>query len=46
VKFPHINKKYWGGYFWAIGYGVWSIGNITEELIQEYLEHHRTPDNI
>jgi putative transposase len=45
-EFPHISKKYWGRHFWAIGYGVWSTGNITDEMVQQYLQHHRTPDNF
>ncbi len=44
-EFPHIRKKYWGRHFWAIGYGVWSTGNITDEMVQQYLEHHRSPSN-
>ncbi len=44
-EFPELKKKYWGRNFWAIGYGVWSTGNITEEMVQEYLEHHRDPSN-
>jgi putative transposase len=35
----------WGKHFWAIGYGVWSTGNITDEMVQEYLDHHRNPSN-
>ena len=41
-EYPHLHKRYWGRHFWAIGYGVWSTGNITEEVVQQYLEHHRT----
>ena len=44
-EFPALQKQYWGRHFWAIGYGAWSTGNITEEMIQEYLEHHRHPSN-
>ncbi len=44
-EFPHLEKRYWGRRFWAIGYGAWSTGNITEELVQAYLEHHRQPSN-
>jgi putative transposase len=44
-EFPHIGKKYWGRHFWAIGYGAWSTGNITDEMVQQYLQHHRTPEN-
>ena len=44
-EFPNIGKKYWGRHFWAIGFGVWSTGNITDEMVQQYLEHHRKPSN-
>ncbi len=44
-EFPELQKRYWGKHFWAIGYGVWSTGNITDEMVQEYLEHHRDPSN-
>lgn len=40
-EFPELNKRYWGRHFWAIGYGCWSTGNITNEMVNEYLEHHR-----
>jgi putative transposase len=44
-EYPELGKKYWGRHFWAIGYGVWSTGNITDEMVQEYLEHHRDNSN-
>lgn len=44
-EFPALSKKYWGRHFWAVGYGVWSTGNITDEMVQEYLEHHRDKPN-
>jgi len=44
-EYPDLKKRYWGRHFWAIGYGAWSTGNITGELVQEYLEHHRDPSN-
>jgi putative transposase len=44
-EFPDLGKRYWGRHFWAIGYGVWSTGNITDDMVQEYLEHHRNPSN-
>lgn len=37
--------RYWGRHFWAIGYGAWSTGNITDEIVHEYLEHHREKSN-
>lgn len=39
-----LKSTYWGGHFWSIGYGAWSTGNITDKMIQEYLEHHGTPN--
>ncbi|GAA4112352.1 IS200/IS605-like element ISDra9 family transposase [Aquimarina addita] len=44
-EFPNPKQKYWGRHFWAIGYGCWSSGNITEKMINEYLEHHRKPED-
>jgi putative transposase len=44
-EFPKLKKRYWGRHFWAIGYGAWSTGNITDEMVQEYLEHHRDKSN-
>ena len=41
MEFPELKKRYWGQHFWAIGYGAWSTGNITDEMVQEYLEHHK-----
>ena len=45
-EFPALGKKYWGRHFWAVGYGAWSTGNITDEMVQEYLEHHRDKPNV
>jgi putative transposase len=44
-EFSRLRKKYWGRHFWAIGFGCWSSGNITDEMVNEYLEHHRKPND-
>jgi putative transposase len=44
-EFPELGKRYWGKHMWGIGYGAWSAGNITDDLIQEYLEHHKDHPN-
>lgn len=44
-EYPELQKRYWGKHFWAIGYGAWSTGTMSEELVEEYLEHHRRPSN-
>ena len=40
-----LKDTYWGGHFWSIGYGAWSSGNITDEMIDEYLDHHDNRNN-
>ncbi len=44
-EFPHLKKQYWGRHFWSIGYGAWSTGNITQKMIDEYLDHHGQEPN-
>jgi len=44
-EFSELNRRYWGRHLWGIGYGAWSTGNITDAMIQEYLEHHRDGPN-
>lgn len=44
-EFPHLKKRYWGQHLWARGFGAWSTGNITDEMVQEYIEKHRKPSD-
>ena len=44
-EFPMLRKRYWVQHFWAIGYGAWSTGEITDKMVQDYLEHHRDIPN-
>ena len=44
-EYSELKKRYWGGHFWGIGYGAWSSGNITDEMIDSYLEHHQENPN-
>lgn len=44
-EYPELKRRYWGGHFWGIGYGAWSIGNITEEMLKKYLDHHKDHPN-
>ena len=43
-EFPHLKQIYWGKHFWAIGYGAFSSGNVTDEMIREYLDNHEKDD--
>lgn len=36
-EFPMLKKRYWGRNFWATGYGAWSTGNLTNEMVPAYL---------
>ena len=44
-EYTELRRRYWGKHFWAIGYGAWSTGNITEKIIEEYLKHHKISAN-
>jgi putative transposase len=44
MEFPELKRKYWDRHFWAIGFGCWSTGNITDDMVNQYLEHHRNPN--
>jgi len=37
-EFPEIRKEYWGRHFWGIGYFCTTSGNITDEMIMQYIE--------
>ncbi len=37
-EFKHLKRQFWGKHFWARGYLAVSSGNITDEMIQKYIE--------
>ena len=37
MEFPHMKKHYWGQHMWARGYFCCSTGNVTDEMIAEYI---------
>ena len=43
-EFPVLRKRYWGQHFWARGYFCSTVGQVTEEMIMTYLEHHFAAD--
>ncbi|EIC28069.1 transposase [Methylomicrobium album BG8] len=43
-EFPHLKKRYWGQHFWARGYFCATVGQMKEEMIKDYLEHHFEPN--
>jgi putative transposase len=37
-EFPEIRREYWGRHFWGIGYFCTTSGNVTDEMIMQYIE--------
>jgi REP-associated tyrosine transposase len=44
MEFPELKKRYWGQHLWARGYFVASSGNVTDEVIKNYIEHQQDED--
>ena len=45
AEFTHLRKLYWGRHVWARGYFCCSSGNITDEVIKEYIENQCHEDD-
>ncbi|MEM7403350.1 MAG: IS200/IS605 family transposase [Myxococcota bacterium] len=39
-EFPHLRKRYWGRHFWGRGYFSSTSGNVTDDVIDAYIDHH------
>jgi putative transposase len=39
-EFPDLKKRYWGCHFWGRGYFSSTSGNVTDEMINEYINNH------
>lgn len=39
-EFPILRKKYWGRHLWARGYFSSTSGNVTDDMINEYINRH------
>lgn len=39
-EFPEIKKRYWGRHFWGRGYFSSTSGNVTDEMINAYIDSH------
>ena len=39
-EFSELRKKYWGRHFWCRGFYSTTSGNITDEIINEYINNH------
>jgi len=47
MEFRHLNRQFWGRHMWARGYFVATSGNVTDEVIAEYirLQGKEPPDD-
>lgn len=48
-EFPEIRRKYWGCHFWGRGFFSSTSGNVTDEIINNYIDNHtdaHKSDNI
>ena len=43
-EFPELKRRYWRQRFWARGYFCTTNGNITDDIIMQYLEQHSDKD--
>lgn len=39
-EFLELRRKYWGRHFWGRGFYSTTSGNITDEIINEYINNH------
>ena len=39
MEYKELNKQFWGQHLWARGYFAASSGNVTDEVILEYIKH-------
>jgi len=37
-EFRNLSKQFWGRHIWGMGYFVASSGNVTDEVIMQYIE--------
>ena len=48
-EFSELGKTYWGRHFWGRGYFSTTSGNVTDDMIDEYINTHvdaHKPDNV
>jgi putative transposase len=43
-EFKELNKQYWGRHLWGRGYFAASSGNVTDEVIMEYIRNQEVEE--
>ena len=44
-EFPALGKRYWGQHLWARGFFAVSTGNVTTEMIENYIKNHKDEED-
>lgn len=44
-EYQELRKEYWGRHFWGIGFFSATSGNITDEMVLEYIENQGKDEN-
>lgn len=45
MEYKELNKQFWGQHLWARGYFVVSSGNVTDDVIVEYIKNQDVEEN-
>ena len=45
MEYKELNKQFWGQHLWSRGYFVASSGNVTDEVIAEYIRNQDLEEN-
>ena len=46
MEYKELNQQFWGKHLWARGYFVASSGNVTDEVISEYIKNQDITENM
>lgn len=46
MEYKELNKQFWGKHLWGRGYFVASSGNVTDEVIAEYIRTQDVEENM
>jgi len=46
MEYKELNKQFWGQHLWGRGYFVASSGNVTDEVIAEYIKNQDIVENM
>jgi len=46
MEYTMLKRRYWGKHLWAIGYFVRTTGNVTDQVVKEYIEKQGKDDRF